>query len=385
MPVNKYHILILLCMICGSCVEPFEPELEESRKVMVISGMITDQPGRHTLSVSRSSHYARPEFEPVENCVATVTNQEGDMLHYTFEGAGIYAVDVPESFLDVGDAASLLVVTPGMKEYRSAYDTILSCPDLDSLYYEIQEQETSDPEKNVMGIQFYLDMSGSTTDSRNLVWQVEETWEYWASLFGTDIWLEDGTHKKYRSNPIFKCWKNYPIDHLYTATTRNFSSNEITRMALNYASNETDRLSVTYSIIVKQQSVSGDAFDYFRRLNEQAAESGGLYDIQPSSVIGNLYSVSDPDEVVLGYFHAGQLREKQLFVHNNNFFDFNVPHISCEYQAMTWIWESGRIDYPVYIYNPGNFQPSKSGPSECFDCRLQGGDTIRPVNWESWP
>ena len=384
MPVNKYHIIILFCMICSSCVEPFEPVLEESQEVMVISGTITDRPGRHTLSVSRSSAYTIPEFQPLEFCVVTVTDQDGNMIHYAHEGNGVYAVDVPDSFLEVGDAVSLQLFTPDMKEYHSAYDTILPCPDFDSLYYEIQERETLDPERNVMGIQFYLDMSGSFSDSRNLLWQVEETWEYWASLFGTHIWLEGGIHKEYRSYPLFKCWKSYPLDRLYTATTRNLSSNEMKRMALNYVSNETDRLSVTYSIIVKQQSLSVDAYDYFQRLNEQAAESGGLYDLQPSSVKGNLYNVNDPEEVVLGFFHAAQLREKQIFVHNNNYFEFNIPHISCEYQSISSFLSGGGIEYPVYIYSPGPYQPSWTGPQECFDCRLQGGDTIRPVNWESW-
>lgn len=375
---------MLFCMICSSCVEPFEPVLEESQEVMVISGMITDRPGRHTLSVSRSSPYTTPEFQPVEFCVVTATDQDGNMIHYTHEGDGVYAVDVPDSFLEVGDAVSLQVFTPEMQEYRSAYDTILPCPDFDSLYYEIQERETPDPEKNVMGIQFYLDMSGSSSDSRNIMWQVDETWEYWASLFGTHRWHEDGTVEQFRSNPLFNCWKSFPIDRLYTATTRNLSSNEIKGMALNYVSNQTDRLSVTYSLLVKQQSLSREAYDYFQRLNEQAAEAGGLYDIQPSSVKGNLYSVYDPDEVVLGFFHATQLREKQIFVHNNNYFEFFIPHISCEYLPLSWIWDGGRKEYPIYIYNPGNFQPSMTGPQECFDCRLQGGTTNRPVNWESW-
>lgn len=371
-------------MICSSCVEPFEPVLEESQEVMVISGMITDLPGRHTLSVSRSSPYTTPEFQPVEFCVVTATDQDGNMIHYTYEGQGVYAVDVPDSFLEMGDAVSLQVLTPEMQEYHSAYDTILPCPGFDSLYYEIQEKETPDPEKNVFGIQFYIDMLGSSSDSRNVLWQVEETWEYWASLFGTHRWHEDGSVEEFRSNSIYKCWKNFPIDRLYTATTRNLSSNEIKRMALNYVSNQTDRLSVTYSLTVKQQSLSRDAYDYFRRLNEQAAESGGLYDIQPSSVKGNLYNVHNPEEVVLGFFHATQLREKQIFVHNNNFFEFNIPHISCEYLPLSWIWEEGRKEYPIYIYNPGNFNPSKTGPQECFDCRLQGGTTTKPENWESW-
>ena len=153
-------------------------------------------------------------------------------------------------------------------------------------------------------------------------------------------------------------------------------------MPLNFVSNETDRLSVTYRLNVKQQSLSLDAFDYFQRKNEQAVEAGGMYDVQPSTAVGNLYNVNDPEEVVLGFFHASQVREKQIYVHNNNFFEFDVPHIACEYEPMSWVFRNA--EFPVYIQNPGNFAPLLTGEQFCFYCRLQGGDTIRPENWETW-
>lgn len=384
MPVSRFHIVLLLCLICGSCVDPFEPVLEETQEVVVISGMISDQPGRHTISISRSSPYRFPEFQPVEFCVVTVTNQEGDMIHYTDEGDGIYAADVPDAFLEVGDAASVYVFTTDQKEYQSAYDTILPCPRIDSLYYEIEYLETSDPEKSIPGVQFYLDMSGSASDSRKLIWRLEETWEYWASLFGNRIWWGMGGVEEFWSNVLYKCWKTYPLDRFFTGNTGNLSSNAMQQVALNFVSNETDRLSITYSLLVKQQSLSRKAYDYWQRMHDQAVESGGFYETQPSSVSGNLYSVDDPEEVVLGYFYASQVQERRIFVHNNDFFEFKIPHISCEYEPISAIWTWEKIEYPVYIYDEGPFRPSWTGPQYCFDCRIQGGDTIRPIYWESW-
>ena len=384
MPVSRIHILLLLCVICNACVEPFEPVLEETQELMVISGMISDQPGRHTISVSRSSSYKDPVFHPVEFCVVTVTNQDGNMIFYTDEGADVYAADIPDSFLDAGDAASLYVMAPDMKEYRSSYDTIFPCPGIDSVYYEVTSEGTKDPDKDLPGVRFYLDMSGDASDSRNILWQVDETWEYWASLIGNKIMHADRSVEDFRSNVLFKCWKNYPLDQFYIATTRNLASNELRRVSLNFVSNETDRLSVTYRLRVKQHSLSGMAYDYFIRMNEQAVESGGLYGTQPATVRGNIYSVNDPEEVVLGFFHAAQVKEQQVFVQNNNYFEFNIPHISCEYQPMYVIYQWPRIDFPVYIYSEGPFKPSWTALPECFNCLLQGGDTIRPLNWESW-
>ncbi len=385
MSVNRFHIILALCLLCTSCVEPYEPVLEESQEILVISGMISDSPGRHEVTVSLSSPYRFPEFQGMENCLVHVSNQDGDMIHYTDEGEGRYAADVPDSFLGVGDAASLYVLTPDHGEYRSGYDTILPCPEIDSLYWEFQYTGTSDPDKSRPGIQFYLDMAGADSDARNMIWRVTETWEYWASLFGNRIMREFGMMEEFESRVVFKCWKSYPLDHIYTGSTRNLSSNELRGIPLNLVTNETERLQITYSLHVEQQSLSLDAYDYWKRMNEQAAESGGLYEKQPASVPGNIYSVEGTDEDVLGYFYASQVREKRIYVHNNGLFDFYIPHIDCDYQPISTLWRSEVITYPVYIYVPGPFQPAFWGPEECFDCRLQGGDTIRPIPWETWP
>ena len=387
MSVNKLHFILAtaFCLLCGSCVEPFEPVLEESQEVLVISGMISDSPGRHEVKVSLSSPYTYPEFNGVEQCVVNVSDQDGNMIHYNDEGEGVYAADVPDSFLEVGDAASLYVLVPVRGEYRSSFDTIHSCPDLDSVYWELQYQGTADPEFSRPGIQFYLDMSGSPSDSRNVIWRAHETWEFWAALIGNKIMREFGRMEPFETIDIFKCWESYSLNHIYTGSTRNLSANALERVPLHFVSNESERLQITYSLYVQQQALSLGAYDYWRRVNEQAAESGGLYEKQPASMAGNIYPVDQAEDVVLGFFYASQVKEQRIYIHNNGLFDFFIPYVFCNFQPMRDLWRNSVIKYPVYIFDPGNFQPSFWGPVECFDCRLVGGDTIRPIPWETWP
>ena len=35
--VNRYHIILIMGLLCGSCVEPFEPGLEESQEVGMVA------------------------------------------------------------------------------------------------------------------------------------------------------------------------------------------------------------------------------------------------------------------------------------------------------------------------------------------------------------
>ena len=69
MRVSKTHILILLLVCCGSCIDPFQPDIKETQQAIVIYGVVTDQPGTHQVSVSASTAYDEPSLVPVTGCV----------------------------------------------------------------------------------------------------------------------------------------------------------------------------------------------------------------------------------------------------------------------------------------------------------------------------
>jgi len=390
MPVNKYHILFLLLLSCGSCIEPFEPVIKETQEVLVINGMITDQPGMHYVEISRPSPYNKPSYKPVRGCVVTVTDENGDMIQFMEGGGGgsRYCADIPGSFLAVGKAYSLQVITPNQREYCSEYDTLLACPPIDSIYYEVETRETPDPDIKLAGIQFYVDMTGAASDSRNFMWQLEETWEYRAALFSQYIWrAREDLVVKYRSDELYKCWTTLPVMEVYTRTTRNLSVNALKRNTLNFVSNETDRLKVIYSLLVKQQSLTRRSYIYWEKMKAQSMETGGLYETQPYSVIGNIYNTSDPDEVVLGIFYATQQKSKRIMVNNvgseDDLFDFKIPYLTCEWRKAAGAFQMG-TDFPYYLksdHESGYGPPYLTADHICFDCTIRGGINVKPDYW----
>jgi hypothetical protein len=377
-----------MLLTCNSCIEPFEPVIKEYQEVLVINGMITDQPGMHYVDISRSTPYNEPSYQPVGGCVVLVTDENGEMIPFLEREFGKYSADIPGSFLAVGKAYRLQVFTPNQKEYCSEYDTLLACPLIDSIYYEVETRETSDPDFIFGGIQFYMDMTGSDSDSRNFMWQLEETWEYWAALFSQYIRREgEEVTEFHSSSDLYKCWKTHPIREIYTETTRNLSVNALKRNSLNFVSNETDRLKVTYSLLVKQQSLTRGAYVYWEKMKAQSGETGGLYENQPSSAIGNICNTTDPGEVVLGIFYATQQRTKRIMVDNvsseNDLFGFKIPYLTCEWENATGTFQSGS-DFPYYLksnHPSGYGPPYLTADQICFDCRIRGGINVKPDYW----
>ncbi len=163
--------------------------------------------------------------------------------------------------------------------------------------------------------------------------------------------------------------------------------NALKRYSLNFVSNETDRLKVKYSLLVKQQSLTRRSYVYWETMRAQSCETGGLYETQPSSAIGNICNTANPDEVVLGIFYATQQRTKRIMVDNisseNDPFEFKIPYLTCEWENATSTFQSGG-DFPYYLKSnneTGYGPPYITADQICFDCRIQGGINVKPDYW----
>lgn len=381
MPVNRYYIVLLPALTCSSCIEPFEPEIRESQSVVVINGMISDTPGIHEVTVSRSAPYHDPHFQPVGGCVVTVEDGTGAYFPYHESSPGRYWTDLPASFLSVGKAYSITVRPPGPLVYRSDFDTLLPCPPIDTLYFEVQTRGSTVPGKTLHGIQFYLDLTGSVNSADNYRWLLEETWEYRTPHIGQYIYAYQGGPISYfYTDHIHQCYITNPVRELYSASTRFLSENTIRRNPLNYVSNETPRIKIRYSLLVTQQSLTNAAYTYWDRLEQQSEESGGLYETQPYSITGNMCNTENPEEKVLGFFYATQQRTERIMVPND--FDFDVAGYTCTLDTAL-NFDDFFTDFPYYLIslNPLGGFPYLFGDQHCFDCRKKGGVTEKPDFW----
>ncbi|RPI42918.1 MAG: DUF4249 domain-containing protein [Bacteroidetes bacterium] len=382
MLLNRFRLAFFLAIACSSCIYPFEPVIRESQSVLVINGMISDDPGVHEVTVSRSTPYNEPRFQPVGGCVVTVEDETGTIHLYREHSPGVYRADLPPSFLSVGKAYSIMVQPPpGMEVYRSDFDTLLPCAPIDSLYYEVQTRASTEPGKKLYGVQFYNDLTCTEVTAVNYRWILGETWEYVSPYLGDYIYEYRGAPITYFSTyHIHRCYKREPVNEMFSASARFLSENVIRRNPLNYVSNATPRIKIRYSLLVTQQSLTHAAYNFWDRLEAQAEESGGLYETQPWSISGNIYNTEDPEEKVLGFFFATQQVSKRIFVEND--FDFDVAGIACDLNTAEKFDDFFDL-FPIYLISLGQLGgfPYLFGPPYCFDCRETGGVTEKPDFW----
>jgi hypothetical protein len=172
------------------------------------------------------------------------------------------------------------------------------------------------------------------------------------------------------------------IETVFAASTQLLSENNIYQNKLHYVSDQTPRLSRRYSLLVEQYSLTDQAYNYWEKLAAQSSSSASLYETQPSSSQGNIYSATG-DEKVLGCFYATEIRDKRIFVDYKEV-DFPVSAYTCRLDTLP---DNSTFLYDRYYFlislNPlGAGPPWLAGPDKCFDCTKRGGDNEVPDFWE---
>ncbi len=384
MPANRYNIiLVLLLMICNACIDPFEPVINETQEVIVIDGMISDRPGFHQVTVSMSTPYGDPVFKPVVGCVVSVRDDLGNIEFYSegWEREGVYEAWLDEPFLGVGKSYSLQVVTPSSTVFNSDYDTLLSCPPVDAVYYTHELSGGADPDDVWQGLQFYNDVRGFDGGTRNYRWKAIATWEY-HSPFTAQYVRYKGMNLPYLVDSVSTCFLTETIQTVYAASTQLLSENNIFKNKLHYVSDQTPRLSDRYSLLVEQYSLTDQAYTYWEKLAAQSANSASLYETQPSSSQGNIYYANGSNRKVLGCFYATQIQDKRIFVEWDEL-DFLAGAYTCRLDTLP---DNSTFIYDKYYYLL-SLQPLGPGPAwlggvrKCFDCTEREGDNEVPDFW----
>jgi hypothetical protein len=107
--------------------------------------------------------------------------------------------------------------------------------------------------------------------------------------------------------------------------------------------------------------VTKDALDYLQQLKRNTEQQGSIFDTQPSALTGNLHSLNDPTELVMGYLRVQNVSEKRIFIKHAD-----LP---------SWFM---RKPISLDCIDPNGLC---STVPVCSDCRLGGGVNVKPDYW----
>ena len=381
-------VLFLISCFSPSCIEEykmptyatndFEPEL-------VIQGYILSNDESLVYLSMTEPVYNESEPIPITNAQINIIGQNGyeSKVAEYHEERDCYIIDTEQ--LSQETLYALRVELDG-EVYQSDFLSIVDSPEIDEVTYKEHED----------GISIHVSTYATSDDLNFYMWSFEEDWEFHAEY---DFLRLDGTpiynHDKYslenlEKNPYYYCWGHKHSSKINIYRTDNLIENIVKENKLHHIPIDDIRISYIYSILVKQYSLTPEAYSYYSTLKLYTENTGGLFPPMPSDLRGNISCISNSEIKIRGYVHACNVKTKRIFIYASDLKEIVPEYQNCvieyartNYRGWEELWYNKvRMGYIIATPYGKLDENSKLYSPTCLDCRaVEGATKKRPDFW----
>ncbi|WP_247233590.1 DUF4249 domain-containing protein [Telluribacter sp. SYSU D00476] len=337
-------LLFLLVAYLSGCVEEVRVPIRTTEPQLVVEGRITSARGPYTVRLSRSGNYNSPgsyEGSAITDArvqiLETTTDRRVDLLPVD-EQPGLYQSQDSTFVARAGQSYRVRIELPDGKVFVSEPETMPEPVPVESLTARFTSISAR-PNDTPFGYEIYLNTQDQPGQRNYYRWTARSV------IRRESIGVRDfggNYNHKFCWTPVF--------DNMISIYADTYSDGQPVREQYVYRSPV--YIVGKHFVEVQQYSLTREAYQYWRRFNEQRQRIGTIFDPIPSPVYGNVYNAADPTERALGVFEVAGVSQKRLVVPGDTISDAYL-----------------KIQTFRYVI-PG-------------DCRLvfYQGDEMPPLNW----
>ena len=224
----------------------------------------------------------------------------------------------PDNFAgERGRSYALFITTSEGKRYQSSFEELVEAPDIGQIYNRFKVESGDGEATSIPGVQFFMDADNADqstqffryewTDTHQIIVPYIKNYEY---VIGPDGRGEIVPFTR----DVRECYRESRFNELILATSATNENGQLREVPIKFASAYTFDVTTAYSLEVTQRAISAEAYSYYRKIELFNESNGTLFDKQQGMIIGNITSVDDPDERVLGYFEVSGAKSKRIFL-----------------------------------------------------------------------
>ena len=392
--LTRLTFLLLICIGLTNCTDPYKMQTDTFEDALVVEATITNVLQKQTIKVSRTYRFEDfgPSFE--ENADVLVTDSDGN--EYPFVQSNNTYVSVNAFQAEPGKQYRLTVITSDGKKYTSSQEVLTADNPLDDVTATVQTID------NVTGVEIRAKSYDPNSTSQYYRFEYEETYKIVAPKWITSKAYFSGPNP---NQPILTMLPRTEEARICYSTDKSteillFNSNETTEdrvdFPVRFISDQNYIMSHRYSILVRQYVQNSHAYNYYKSLKKLSGSGTILSPNQPGFLIGNIKSVNNPSEKVIGYFDVSAVSTKRIFFNYADLFPgkplppykvnctelsqkycFSTLDPSCNGPSVVGYINTNVMviykfdDAPIYILTP----------APCGDCTSFSSNVI-PSFWE---
>lgn len=353
--MRKVFFYILLLIISG-CIETFEPDFDLDTSSIVIAGIITDlQPAQIEITRTVDQNTKLRNAGRVSGATVILYDNLGNQEQLYERNSGYYR---STSKGVIGRKYHINVHLPDNRVIVSPPQLLNPSPAIDSLSLEQISylKSQGNIQLVVNGLNLNLDVNNSDT----------------LALFYK--WTVGGTYKRYGAfdynlqGPA--CYVTLPAHFYFVLGESVSSSTNLLSKKLKFIS-PNGMYAEGHSVEVTQYALSSEAYDYWKKIEDQQTSVGSVFDPPPAQITGNLTYIENPNIPVIGFFEVSSVKKKRIFIRPTDF--LGLTKESSEFSTSDL---NSRCFPPLGWIGP--FIP----PAWCDDCSLLDNSTkTKPSYW----
>ncbi|MCK0156689.1 DUF4249 domain-containing protein [Cellulophaga sp. F20128] len=400
---HKKHIILsmFILLLAIGCIEEFNAKTESFESLLVVEAVLTDEHKNHEIRLSRTFRFEEYDAAAEQRAVVRIQDNQNNEFVFSETAPGIYNSMVEFSAQPTIEY-TLFIETDSGEKYTTKSEIIPQDTQIENVYAEAKTDEDG-----ALGVGVFLDSYNPSGEKGYYRYEYEETHKVIVPKYN------DSTLILVSQNPITfelvqkteqkkECYvTNYSISNILESGV-DLNTDRIRKTQIRFIPITDYVLANRYSIVVKQYSVSREAYAFYKNLNDFSGSQNLFSQVQPGFIKGNIYAENNENNVI-GFFDVSAVtRSERIFFNYQDFYpnsDGPEYPYSCDritpwpYQLVPMI-EENRVVYsqenPCLTADPPidcDFGPDNpQGPYEvtyleCGDCTTFGTNVI-PEFWE---
>jgi len=376
------------------CIEPFNIETETFESALVIEATITNEDKLQEVKLSRTYAIDLEGPSPESNASVLVKDETGNTFEFSETEPGLYQSNQAFSAVS-GMDYTLSIVTSNGLAYHSEPARFNSVSAITSLSAQAINNE------GVLGVGIFIDSEDPSGNSRYYRYTYEETYKIVAPKYSPQsLKIIDDVNcvveLEPREDPNQQiCFNSETSNTIILTSTNELTTDEVLNFILRFLPKDDPIIGSRYSILVNQFTQTREAYVFYETLQD-FSDSGSIFSqIQPGFFGGNVFSVSNSAEKVIGFFDVSSVVSQRLYFNYTDFYDDESPYfIGCNTLFAPVEKTPGpeprcplidNLRAGTGIYFTGNGDPDIGGPYflvpvPCGNCTVYGAN-VEPDFW----
>lgn len=329
--MRRFFFIIFIFL--DACVDPLSVNVSNEERSLVVDGLITNKTGPYEVKL----FYSNPlmiddlrKFEPVQHAVVFIIDDLNNQYGLIESNPGIYLTNANELLGEIGRSYYLKIITSDGREYASEMQMLGISGTIDEVDFEFVPNGLSNNGELIHELRVFINAHGSNGETNLFRWRWVTTHKAISNPELHVILTPGGEIPdpepcsgyisvnrqlvKVADCTCCVCWSYNYSGGAYVSPNEFVNDNIFNRQFIGSIPVTAMHYYDRYYINIEQLSLSEEAYNFWALIEKQQKGATDIFQPNAIKIKGNIKSITDPNEKVLGFFGVSGVTSKTTFI-----------------------------------------------------------------------